>query len=261
MTAESLPNNFPVSKNASEEALLDDRTRYLVQWVYLFYVTNKRKPKLEEIYNENKDRFGSILEVATCIDSRGFKRCINLRGVMWVNERNLTSEQMYVISYITDPTQTGSLKARLSKVGVSYAKWRGWLANGTFRTAFNSVASQLLEENFQEVDRGLLMAAGRGDVSAIKFAYELTGRYDPARKQALDVASVLARVVEIISTHVKDPETLQRIGGDLTMLSAGQGIRTDLIVGEPVYAPVAGPAQNGDFKILEGETVFGNFNE
>jgi hypothetical protein len=212
--------------------------------------------------------YSSPLEVATLLDTRGFKRCINLRGVYWTNDKNLTSEQMYAISFITDPTQIGTLRARLSKIGITYAKWKGWMSNGVFRNAFNTVASQLLEDNFHEVDRGLLKSASNGDVTAIKFAYEITGRYDPAKKQALDVASVLAQVVEIICKHVKDPAALQAIGGELTMLSGSQGIRTDLaaprpayIAMEPVREPTPWTAENEPFyKItpLEGEIFNGN---
>jgi len=182
--------------------------------------------------------YSSALEVAQIFSSRGFKRCITIRGVdiSPYIKNGLTSEQMYVISFITDPTVTGALGTRLKKVGVKYSTWRAWMRNSTFRDTFNSIASQLLEDNFHEVERGLLNSATKGDINAIKFSYEITGRWDPNKKNAMDVASVLASVVEIISKHVTNPLTLQAIAGELAMLSAANGIKT----GRPVARAIEG---------------------
>jgi hypothetical protein len=127
---------------------------------------------------------------------------------------------MYAIAFVTDVTQNGSLAGRLRKLGITGSRWRAWLREPEFRSTFNSVANQLFEDNFHEVERGLFNSATKGDITAIKFAYEITGRWDPNAKNAMDVAAVLGRVVEIISKHVTDPTTLLKIAGEMEMLSS-----------------------------------------
>jgi hypothetical protein len=86
-----------------------------------------------------------------------------------------------------------------------------------------ALAEAILENSLADVNTGLADAAARGDVPAIKFFYELTGRYRPQDAQQLDVMGMLYKVVEIVSKHVTDPVALEKIAGDLKLLSAVAG--------------------------------------
>jgi hypothetical protein len=58
--------------------------------------------------------------------------------------------------------------------------------------------------------------------SAIKFYYEVTGRYNPRLQVDVNVDSVMNRVVEIIQKHVRDPQVLMAIADDLEDLANGK---------------------------------------
>ncbi len=65
-----------------------------------------------------------------------------------------------------------------------------------------------------------------GDVSAIKYFNELTGRYLPQRSNNVDVGLVLMRVVEILQKHISDPELQEVIGQDLMQLALAASVES-----------------------------------
>jgi hypothetical protein len=158
--------------------------------------------------------------VQNMVNSDSFRRSLVVRGVPLSKQSVLSPEQLKCVAIITDPTRKGGLKSRLREAGVSYPTYLSWMAQSEFRDSVNKLAERILENSLADVNTGLVEAATKGDVGAIKFFYELTGRYDPTNKQVMDVMSVLAQVVEIIQRHVTDPEKLEAMASELTMLSA-----------------------------------------
>jgi hypothetical protein len=61
-----------------------------------------------------------------------------------------------------------------------------------------------------------------GDMKAITFVNQLTGRYDPNARVNLDVPSLLMQVQDIILRHVKDPITKRNNARELIALANGQ---------------------------------------
>jgi hypothetical protein len=158
--------------------------------------------------------------VQNLVNSDSFRRSLIVRGVPLSKKSVLSSEQLKCIAIVTDPTRKGGLKSRLREAGIPYPTYQSWMVQPEFRDSVNKLAERILENSFADVNTGLVEAATKGDVAAVKFYYELTGRYDPANKQVMDVMSVLAQVVEIIQRHVSDPKILESMANELTMLSA-----------------------------------------
>ncbi len=61
---------------------------------------------------------------------------------------------------------------------------------------------------------GLVKAVESGDLTAIKFQMELTGRYNPRIDVNVNVEGLLARVVDIVARHVT-PEVMEAIANEL----------------------------------------------
>lgn len=158
------------------------------------------------------------------VEDDSFRRTLALRGLPLDKKQLLDPIQFKCIAILTDPTIRGGLAARLKVAGVSYQQYRAWMQVPQFKDAVTSAAEQVLENNYSSVNLGLVNAAERGDVAAIKFYYEVTGKYNPADRQVMDVMSVLSKVVEIISLRVSDPETLNLIASDLSMLGTTAGV-------------------------------------
>lgn len=185
----------------------------------MFYLKKRRIPKIDEIFNEHRDMFENPLQLAKILDHADFKHGILSRGVPWIRPNRLSAEQMYVLAHVLDPTVAGGLAKKLKNLGYSYVTWTAWMKNPEFRSMVASLSADQLEEHAPMIQQALLQTAEKGDMNAIKFYYEITQRWDPNSKNAMDVMAVLSRIVEIITKHVTDPSTLAKIGAEVQMLA------------------------------------------
>jgi hypothetical protein len=71
-------------------------------------------------------------------------------------------------------------------------------------------------------DAALGQMVQQGDMKAITFLNQLTGRFDPNAKANLDVPALLMQVQDIILRHVLDPIVKRNIARELIALAQGQ---------------------------------------
>jgi hypothetical protein len=195
----------------------DFAVRDLTQVAYDHWLKCSRLITVQEII---KSRDWNPLAVAAMLDSEDFKRSVLAAGIPWVGSQDtLTTEQHYVINIVLDPTNKGSLKNRLDKAGVTYAKWQGWMKQPAFKAAVNRLFADTLENVMPSIQNSLINQAERGNMHAIKFVYELTKRWDPNGNNSQDLVVLIGQVIEIVTKHVTDPDTLVKIGSELQGLS------------------------------------------
>lgn len=178
-------------------------------------------PKLWDVANHFS---ANPVAIQNLVEDDSFRRTLALRGLPLDKKSLLDPTQFKCIAILTDPSIRGGLSQRLKVAGVSYQRYRAWMQIPEFKSAVTSAAEQILENNLSSVNLGLVGAAERGDVAAIKFYYELTGKYNPNDRAVMDVMDVLAKVVEILCVEVTDPEVLQRIATKLQMLGTAAGV-------------------------------------
>lgn len=141
------------------------------------------------------------------------------RGIPAVAGRDLTPEQITAIQVMLDPLDGRSYKKRLMDMGLTTKIWDGWKQNKSFKEYYAKRAEQLLGDAIPEAHAALIDRVQSGDIGALKFYYEITGRYT-GNSEALDVRSIINRIFEIIATHVQDSEQLMAIAHDLKLLTA-----------------------------------------
>jgi hypothetical protein len=91
-----------------------------------------------------------------------------------------------------------------------------------FGNAFATKAEENLKKFIPMADQALGQLVQNGDMKAITFVNQLTGRYDPNARVNLDVPSLLMQVQDIILRHVKDPIMKRNIARELIALANGQ---------------------------------------
>jgi hypothetical protein len=133
----------------------------------------------------------------------------------------LTAEQLAVANAMLDLQDTRSQKKKLQDLEVSTAKYNAWLRDGAFQTYLRERAEALLGDGLPEAHMALLDRVRSGDVNAMKFYYEMTGRYVPqsAKGTNIDVMALMTSVVEVIQRHVHDPKVQVAISDDLLALA------------------------------------------
>jgi hypothetical protein len=159
----------------------------------------------------------TVEEVTSCLNAPETQRRLSARGIPVDSQNFLTAEQIAAANLMLDYTDTRSQSAKLKSAGINTQTWNGWLADPIFNRYLRSRAESLLDQvGVAEAHTALLKQTARGNVQAIKLLYEVTGRHRDST--SLNVEFFINRVVEIIQTHVKDPETLQGIAKDFQQL-------------------------------------------
>jgi hypothetical protein len=160
------------------------------------------------------------------LNKPAFKRAMSMRGILMPSPDNdLSSEQMAAILVITNYLDKRSQAAKLKSLGVTPQQWQGWLKDHKFKTYLHNISSSTFEDALPTAYEGLLKKVEAGDVNAVKFYMEVTGRYTEDAGQVQNLKIIVARLIEVIQRRVKDPELLRAISSDFnTVLTGGEAV-------------------------------------
>lgn len=153
-----------------------------------------------------------------------FREALVKRGVDLTPEQSsqvLLPLQLQAANIMLNVHDSRSEREKLNELGISSQKWMAWLRQPAFQEYLRKRAESMFSANDYKAFAALGAEAAGGDVSALKLFFEMRGIYNPRVQIDVNVEVVLARVVEIISTHVKDPLALQAIADDLDRLELG----------------------------------------
>jgi hypothetical protein len=134
----------------------------------------------------------------------------------------LSIEQLRAINILLDFNDTRSDKKKLESLGIKTSTYQTWKKDIAFQDYIAKRALNLIGDNLDEVDRALLDQARSGELGAIKFIYEVTGRHDPKRDSQINLKEIIHLILEVIIQEVKDPETVKRIATKLNLIIAGK---------------------------------------
>lgn len=170
-------------------------------------------------------------KIASVVATEEFVEAIRDRGIPWVSgdfRSGLSPTQQFAISIITNPTDKRGLKAKLATAGVTYAQYRAWLKDPLFSKYMNQITEGMLVDHVGDLHTALMNKALAGDLNAIKYVYELNGRFDPASRQMADVAILVEKIIEIVVRNVTDPATLTRIQVEMQGVLRGNTIKGEI---------------------------------
>jgi hypothetical protein len=192
-----------------------------------YYNIHERLPSLARLKTDFPDftqkQIESELKIAAIkLDAKGY-------GLS--QKEYLSPEQLAVANAILNLADKRSLSKKLADFGIGAAKYANWKKNPVFNAYLRERSETILGNSIPEIHLALVDAATSGDVQAMKFAYELTGRYSQHSQQAMNVQSMLISVIEAVQKHVSDPKIIQAIAAEIQESSGG------VIKGELVDKP------------------------
>ncbi|HET7713275.1 MAG TPA: hypothetical protein VFK94_02300 [Patescibacteria group bacterium] len=168
----------------------------------------------------------SVPDFRDAVLSRG----ISLRGLEFSPNdpkgRVLTEEQLAVANTMLDLRDNRSQKKKLMDLGIPTQKWEAWLRDPAFQHYLRQRAENALGDNQHEAHLALVDRVRSGDISAIKYFNELTGRYVPQRSNNVDISLVLMRVIEAVQRHVTDPMVQEKIAQELMGLAVAAQVES-----------------------------------
>lgn len=197
------------------------------------------------------DRQGLFLEVQTILDQDGdltkeqvelvwasskLQKSLEDRGIKTTKNPNLTLRQETFLQAYLNPLNLLTPQVLAKRMKISLNELDGWMRQKEFAAAFASKAEDNLSKYIPIADQALGQLVQSGDMKAITFLNQLTGRFDPNARQNLDVPGLLMQVQDIILRHVRDPEIKRNIARELIALANGQSHLS--VVAEPSSATI-----------------------
>lgn len=145
--------------------------------------------------------------------NRGITPPANVNG-------DLDQAQLAAILIVADYNDRRSLTAKLKSIGVTTQTWQGWMKDRNFKDFLHSLSTQNFEDALHVAQQGLLASVDKGDVNAIKYWHELTGR--AVSPEVQNVRVLISQLVQILQTHIKDEAVLVAIGKDIDRVMRGE---------------------------------------
>jgi hypothetical protein len=151
----------------------------------------------------------------------------------------LSETQLLCANAILDSTDNRSRRKKLSELGIKTQQYETWMRDPVFSGYLRARAEGLLSDSQHESHLALIDRVKAGDISAIKYYNEMTGRYVQASARNAgssgDVKMILLRVVEVLQKHL-EPAQLQVVAGELLALAEGGQLEA-LTPVKPVSTP------------------------
>lgn len=194
---------------------LSDKERRLIAYVEQQWFLEGSLPTPETLCEKFNYRPKALKEV---LESELVKKSFDARGIPTIEGRELTPDQISAINEILNFSDTRSERKKLADMGISAKTWAGWRNNPAFKEYMLQRTEAILGGAIPDAHMALVERVRAGDMGALKFYYEMSGRYT-GQGNGLDPKALLNRVFEIISLHVKDPNVLTAIAGELLGLT------------------------------------------
>lgn len=204
-------------KVATPEGVTDLMFRNAVSAFDSAFRLNGTQPTVDEVH-----RFYPKITKATYAKiflTEEFKLALTYRGINWEPSAGLSMEQSLAIMKMTDWSDRRSTKAKLGEMGIPFGRWQAWQKNPLFKELYSRQTSDNLVEAIPVAENALIAKAESSDVQAIKFLFEVTGRYNPAAQAVEDARTVVMAVLEAVIKHT-DPKTREAILSEVRTTTA-----------------------------------------
>ena len=193
------------------------------------------------------DRRGFFVEVQTVMDqdqsitreevelvwqTSKFQRSLQDRGIATTKNPNLTLRQETFLQTYLNPMNLKPPQIIAKQLKISIPELDGWMRQKHFAEAMSAKSEENLRKFLPLADQALGQLVQQGDMKAITFVNQMTGRFDPNARQSVDVVALLLAVQDIVLKHVRDPITKRNIARELMALAQGQHSST--VIPEPM---------------------------
>lgn len=194
---------------------------------------------IEQIYHESGDvptneKLAEVTGVGLDTirnywQNEDFRKALQARGIVAdciTDTKALTYAQLMMANMLMNPTDKRSLRDKVKDPSVAafdltVQQVQGWMRSGFFQDHLRKRGQALYAGAEPAAYKNFVSAIEAGDQKAITQYFEMKGIYNPRVNIEVNVSMILARIVEIVTRHVKDPVTLQCIATELDGLDLG----------------------------------------
>jgi hypothetical protein len=181
---------------------------------------------------KDQDQELEIEQIELVWQTSKFQRSLQDRGIATTKNPNLTLRQEMFLQAYLNPMNMKPPQTVAKQQKISIPELDGWMRQKHFAEAMSAKSEENLRKFLPLADQALGQLVQQGDMKAITFVNQMTGRFDPNRSQAVDVVALLLAVQDIVLKHVRDPITKRNIGRELMAMAQGNSSAT--VIPEPM---------------------------
>lgn len=170
-------------------------------------------------------------DLAEALENESFVRGLANRGVIlpkhWALDDStlpvgsLSRIQSAAVLTMINFDDKRSRTKKLAELGVELATWNGWMKDENFKNYYLELAEKNFRDALPVAQESLIKAMERGSVEGIKYFMEVTGRHTQGSAEVQNLKVAIAKLVESINMHVKDPAVLDAIAQDFDAILKG----------------------------------------
>lgn len=136
-------------------------------------------------------------------------------GKLIKESKALSPKQIIVANMMLNLHDKRSEREKLQQVQVSSQQYHAWLRQPAFIEFMRKRGEALFQSSDFAAYKSLVTNVKAGDNKSLELFFRMRGIYNPTVNINVNIEAVLVRVVEVISTHVKDPHVIQAIAAEL----------------------------------------------
>jgi hypothetical protein len=252
------PTNEATKENAAKtKGLSSAQAEFVTILDYEWHLKgNISAEGIKEEYGYEDEEYDALTAdsaVLTALNERG----INPKAVAPDSElakesgrSKLTPIQLIAANAMLDLVDTRPTKKKLADLNVTPYQYQSWLKDPEFKFYLQERAESMLGDVQHEAMLALVDKVMSGDMKAIEYYHEITGRFvrqsssNAGGGSQHDMQNMIVRIIEIIVDEVDDPNTAARISDRLKGLVMGNQIAGILPVEDAIVTPeIAAPRE------------------
>ena len=173
----------------------------------------------------SEDRALPPQKVRELVVTPRFKQAAKERGVPVARMDGLSPEMVAALRTVADPTLTQmDERKRVEALGISWQEYQGWMDYPPFREKYRTLMAKVLDVAVDKADMKLAELIESGNLKAIEYANEKTGRFVKGAQQQQDFNQLVLMVLSVLTKHITNPHELEAVSNDLgAMMVAGVG--------------------------------------
>lgn len=194
--------------------------RGMVSWIEVAYHQNKGVfPSFETFKSSWPTSFATQKMLSDFLSKPAVRQALLNRGIDTRPTKDLSEQQAAAILLVANLSDRRNLKTKLNSLGITLAQWNAWKKQPNFRGFLHSQLTDDFESSLDRALSGLLSAVDSGNPRAIELYLEMTGRQPTEAERNYRVA--ITRIVESITRHVRDPNTIRLLKEDFDRIEQG----------------------------------------
>lgn len=136
-------------------------------------------------------------------------------GKLIQQSKALSPKQIVCANLMLNLHDKRSEREKLALIQVSSQQYHAWLRQPQFVEFLRKRGEALFSSSDYLAYKSLVTNVKAGDNKSLELFFRMRGIYNPSIDVNINIESVLLRVVEVISTHVKDPLIINQIAAAL----------------------------------------------